>query len=160
MDVADRWERWGPVSGLPFVVSFLALFFLFFVPGDELPADVDAAQIAEYYRGRGEAGFLLMYSLVGPGGVALLWFTAALRASLRRAEPSPSRLSAAVLLQALRLGGMGAAWQHPAAHSSDREYSCAGSAGRGAVATAPAHAGPANSQAFASPVSCGSPVPG
>lgn len=93
MDVLDRWERWAPVSGLVFVVSFLALFFLFFVPG-ELPAEADAAQIAEYYRGRGEAGFLLMYSLVGLAGAALLWFTGSLRASLRRIEPAPGRLSA------------------------------------------------------------------
>jgi len=93
MDVPHRWERWAPVSGLVFVVSFLALFFLFFVPG-ELPPEAGAAQITDYYRGRGEAGFLLMYSLVGLAGAALLWFTGSLRASLRRIEPAPGRLSA------------------------------------------------------------------
>jgi len=94
MDVADRWERWAPVSGLLFAVSFMALFFLFFVPADLLPADSDAAQIAAYYRGRGPAGFLVMYSLIGFAGAALLWFTGSLRTSLRRLEPAPGGLSA------------------------------------------------------------------
>jgi hypothetical protein len=97
MDFPDRWERWAPVSGVVFVVSFLALFFLFFVPADELPPGADAAQIAEYYRGRGAAGLLLMYALVGLAGAALLWFTGSLRASLRRTEPAPGRLSAIAL---------------------------------------------------------------
>jgi hypothetical protein len=92
MDVLDGWERWTPVSGLVFAVSFLALFFVFFVPG-ELPASADAAQIADYYRGRGTAGFLFMYSLIGLSGIALLWFTGSLRASLRRAEPGSGSLS-------------------------------------------------------------------
>jgi hypothetical protein len=103
MDSPDRWERWAPVSGIVFVVSFLALFFLFFVPADELPADADAAQIAEYYRGGGQAGLLLMYSLIGVAGAALLWFTASLWASLRRMEPAPGRLSATAF-------GGGVAW--------------------------------------------------
>jgi hypothetical protein len=94
MDVQDRWERWAPVSGLIFVVSFMALFFLFFVPADLLPADSDAAQIAAYYRGRGPAGFLAMYSLFGLSGVALLWFAGSIRTWLRRFEPDPGRLSA------------------------------------------------------------------
>jgi hypothetical protein len=94
MRVPDRWERWAPISGLVFAVSFLALFFLFFVPG-ELPAEADATQIADYYRGRGPAGFLLMYSLIGLAGAALLWFTGSLRASLRGMEPAPGGLSEA-----------------------------------------------------------------
>jgi len=94
MDVQDRWERWAPVSGLIFVVSFMSLFFLFFVPADLLPADLDAAQIAAYYRGRGPAGFLAMYSLIGLSGVALLWFAGSIRTSLRRLEPASGRLSA------------------------------------------------------------------
>jgi hypothetical protein len=92
MDVLDRWERWAPVSGLVFAVSFLVLFFAFFVPG-ELPASADGAQIADYYRGRGPAGFLLMYSLIGLSGIGLLWFTGSLRASLRRVEPGPGSLA-------------------------------------------------------------------
>jgi len=94
MDVQDRWERWGPVSGLIFVVSFMALFFLFFVPADLLPPDSNAEQIAAYYRGRGPAGFLAMYSLIGLAGVALLWFAGSIRTSLRRLEPAPGRLGA------------------------------------------------------------------
>ena len=92
MNVAVSWERWSPVSGLVFAVSFLALFFLFFGPG-ELPAGADASQIAAYYHSRGPAGFLLMYSLIGLSGAALLWFAGSLRASLRLLEPAPGRLS-------------------------------------------------------------------
>lgn len=94
MDIPDRWEQWAPASGLVFVVSFLALFFLFFVPADALPDDANAAQIADLYRGSGQAGLLLMYSLVGLAGAALLWFSGSLWASLRRIEPAPGRLSA------------------------------------------------------------------
>jgi MFS family permease len=96
MDVVDRWERWAPISGIVFALAFLTLFFLFFVPG-ELPADADAARIADYYKGRGPAAYLLMYALIGISGVALLWFSGSLRASLRREEPAPGRLSAAAL---------------------------------------------------------------
>jgi hypothetical protein len=94
MDAPDRWERWGPVSGLVFVAAFLLLFFLFFVPEDLLPADVDGEQILEFYRAQGAGGFLLMYSLIAVAGAALLWFAGSLRASLRRIEPAPGRLSA------------------------------------------------------------------
>jgi hypothetical protein len=93
MDVPDRWERWAPISGLVFVVAFLGLFFGFFVPADELPASATAIELADYYRGRGEGGFLFMYLLIGLSGAALLWFAGSLRASLRRVEPAPGRLS-------------------------------------------------------------------
>jgi hypothetical protein len=89
---ADRWQPWSAVSGLVFAVSFLALFFLFFGPG-ELPAGADASQIAAYYHSRGQAGFLLMYLLIGLSGAALMWFAGSLRASLRLLEPAPGRLS-------------------------------------------------------------------
>ena len=94
MDTPDRWERWTPVSGLVFVTSFLALFFAFFVPGEVGTQDAGATQIADYYRGRGAVGLLLMYSLVGLAGASLLWFAGGLRASLRRMEPAPGRMSA------------------------------------------------------------------
>jgi hypothetical protein len=96
MDVVDRWERWAPISGIVFALAFLTLFFLFFVPG-ELPADADAARIADYYKERGPVAYLLMYALIGMAGVALLWFSGSLWASLRRAEPAPGRLSSAAL---------------------------------------------------------------
>jgi hypothetical protein len=80
------------MSGLVFAVSFLVLFFGFLGPG-ELPANVDAAHIAGYYQGRGGPGFLVMYSLIGLSGAALLWFTASLRASLRQLEPAPGSLA-------------------------------------------------------------------
>lgn len=92
MDAASGWDRWAPMSGLVFAVSFMVLFFAFLGPG-ELPANVGAAQIAGYYQGRGGPGFLLMYSLIGLSGAALLWFTASLRASLRRLEPAPGSLA-------------------------------------------------------------------
>ena len=94
MDIPDRWERWANLSGFIFVASFLALFFGFFVPGEVGTQDADATQIADYYRGRGAAGLLLMYSLVGLAGAALVWFAGGLRASLSRMEPAPGRLSA------------------------------------------------------------------
>jgi hypothetical protein len=70
------------------------LFFLFFVPADELPADADAVQIADFYRASGQGGLILMYSLIGLAGAALLWFTGSMWVSLRRVEPAPGRLSA------------------------------------------------------------------
>lgn len=93
MDAPDRWERLGPASGLVFVAAFLLLFFLFFVPEDLLPVDMDAEQIREFYQAQGAGGYLLMYSLIALAGAALLWFTGSLRASLRRIEPAPGRLS-------------------------------------------------------------------
>jgi len=92
MRAADRWGSLGPVSGLVFAVSFLALFLAFFGPG-ELPGGADDSQIAAYFRGRGPAGFLLMYSLVGLAGASLLWFSGCLRASLRLLEPGHGGLS-------------------------------------------------------------------
>src|SRR6266511_2425246 len=73
MDAASSWDLWAPMSGLIFAVSFMVLFFAFLGPG-ELPANVNAAQIAGYYQGRGGPGFLLMYSLIGLSGTALLYF--------------------------------------------------------------------------------------
>jgi hypothetical protein len=92
MRAAHRCGTRGPASGLVFAVSFLALFFAFFGPG-ELPGGADASQIAAYYVGRGPAGFLLMYSLVGLAGASLLWFSGCLRASLRLLEPANGGLS-------------------------------------------------------------------
>lgn len=89
----DRRERWAPVSGLVFVVAFVALYFLFFVPAEVATQDANATQIADYYRERGAAGLLLTYSLFGLTGAALLWFAGGLQASLRRMEPTPRRLS-------------------------------------------------------------------
>jgi hypothetical protein len=97
MDAPDRWERWAPASGLVFVVSFLALFFLFFAPQEAATQEASATHIADYFRGRGIGGLLLMYSLFGLSGISLLWFTGSLRASLRRSEPAPARLSAVAL---------------------------------------------------------------
>jgi hypothetical protein len=94
MDAPDRWERWAPLSGYVFAASFLWLFFAFFVPGEVGTQNADATQIADYYGGRGAAGLLLMYSLVGLAAAALLWFAGGLRASLRRMEPTPGHLSA------------------------------------------------------------------
>jgi hypothetical protein len=90
----DRGERWAPASGLAFVVAFVALYFLFFVPVEVATQDANATQIADYYRESGAAGLLLTYSLVGLAGAALLWFAGSLWASLRRLEPDPGRLSA------------------------------------------------------------------
>jgi hypothetical protein len=92
MNALGAWDRWSPVSGLVFATAFLALFFVFFGPG-ELPAGADASQIAAYYHGRGPAGFLFMYSLIGLSGAALVWFAGSLRASLRLMEPAPGILS-------------------------------------------------------------------
>jgi hypothetical protein len=97
MNAVDRWERWAPVSGLVFVVSFLALFFVFFVPTEVGTQAASATQIADYYRGRGQAALLLMYTLIGLAGMSLLWFSGSVSASLRRAEPAPGRLAGAAL---------------------------------------------------------------
>ena len=92
-DVVDRWERWAPASGLVFVASFMALFFMFFVPEEVATQAADARQIADYYREGGSTGLLLTYFLAGLAGAALLWFAGTLWASLGRLEPDPGRLS-------------------------------------------------------------------
>jgi hypothetical protein len=97
MNAVDRWERWAPVSGLVFVVSFLGLFFMFFVPTEVGTQGASATQIADYYQGRGQAALLLMYTLIGLAGISLLWFSGSVSASLRRAEPAPGRLAGAAL---------------------------------------------------------------
>ena len=89
----DHGARWVPASGLVFVVAFVALYFLFFVPDEVATQGADATQIADYYRESGAAGLLLAYSLIGLAGAALLWFVGSLRASLRLLEPDPGRLS-------------------------------------------------------------------
>ena len=94
MGVVDRWERSAPASGLVFAASFVALFFMFFAPGEVATQHADATQIADYYREGGSIGLLLMYSLSGLAGAALLWFAGSLRAFLGRLEPDPGRLSA------------------------------------------------------------------
>ena len=93
MDVPDRWVRWAPLSGFVFGASFLALYFAFFVPGEVGTRGADATQIAEYYQGRGAAGLLLMYYLIGLAGVAIVGFSAGLAVWLVRAEPAPGRIA-------------------------------------------------------------------
>jgi hypothetical protein len=87
-------QRWAATSGVLFAASFVTLFVVFFVPGEQT-AGAPGTQIAQYYRDRGPAGLLLMYALFGIAGVALMWFSASLSASLRQVERGAESLAVA-----------------------------------------------------------------
>jgi hypothetical protein len=89
MATDDRWERWSAAAGIVFVVLFVALFFV----SPETPPDATAQSLAAFYNERGVAGPVVDFYLVGLGAAALLWFSGTVRATLRRAEGEPGRLS-------------------------------------------------------------------
>lgn len=85
----DPWQRWSPLSGVAFVVLFVAALGASDGPGDT-PREVTA-----YYAESGNRSreFLAFFLVVG-AALAFLWFLGALRAVLVRAETEPSRWTA------------------------------------------------------------------
>lgn len=88
--VRDRWERWAPLSGIAYVVLFVVALV---VSGDG--AGNTAQEYADYYAdstNRTREIFTL-FLLIG-AALVLLWFVAALRGILVRAEGEAARWTA------------------------------------------------------------------
>jgi hypothetical protein len=89
----SRWERWGPLGGIVFVVLFVVGLALNNIPS----ADDSAAKIANFYNDSGDRAQLIISSYVlWLGGLFFLWFVASLRARLLAVEGAPGRLSSIV----------------------------------------------------------------
>jgi hypothetical protein len=86
----DPWQRWSPLSGVAFVLLFLAALG---VSGDG-PGDTPE-EVARYFADDGNRSteFLVFFLLVG-AALAFLWFLGALRGVLVRAERDPARWTA------------------------------------------------------------------
>ena len=84
-----RWERWAPVSGIVYVVLFVAGFI---VGGDEI-GDSDAEIVAYYGDGGTRAGEIAAFFLVVVAALFFLWFASTLRDRLRSVEAEPKSLS-------------------------------------------------------------------
>jgi hypothetical protein len=91
--VQDRWQRWGPLSGIAYVVLFLVGIFA----GGEGAGDSPEEHVAYYADSGNRAKEFLLFFILVAAGLLLLWFLAGLRNVLVRAEggelagpPSPS----------------------------------------------------------------------
>ena len=86
----SRWERWGPVAGIAFVVLFIVGMSLVDFPS----ADDSIQKIVSFYNDNGDraqliiAGYLIWFS-----GLFFFWFIAGLRARLLAVEGPPGRLT-------------------------------------------------------------------
>ncbi len=87
---SSRWERWGPIAGLVFVVLFVVGFSLIDFPS----GDDSAAKITSFYTDKGDRAQLIIgcYLLV-LSAVFFLWFLASLRSRLLTVERPPGRLT-------------------------------------------------------------------
>ena len=89
-EVRDRWQRWGPLSGVVYVVLFLVGIFA----GGEGAGDTPEEHVAYYAdAGNRTKEFALFFVLVA-AGLAFLWFLAGLRGILVRAEGEVARWTA------------------------------------------------------------------
>jgi hypothetical protein len=89
----SRWERWGPLGGIVFVVLFVVGLALNNIPS----ADDSAAKIANFYNDSGDRAQLIISSYVlWLAGLFFLWFVASLRARLLAVEGAPGRLTSIV----------------------------------------------------------------
>lgn len=88
--IRDRWERWAPLSGIAYVVLFIVALF---VTGDG--AGNTPSEYTSYYADSGnrDKEIFAFFLLVG-AALVLLWFVAALRGILVRAEGEAARWTA------------------------------------------------------------------
>lgn len=99
----ERWERIGAGSGIVAVGLMLASAFV--VPQ---PPRIDAPiEEVGRYLAVNRTGLLTQAFLLGLAFVAMLWFLGSLRATLRRAEGEPGRLSAVAFGAGLLVAGAG-----------------------------------------------------
>src|SRR4051812_26501660 len=88
--MSGRWERWGPLGGLIFVVLFVVGFALIDFPS----GDDSAAKITSFYNDKGDRAQLIIGSyLLILSAVFFLWFLASLRTRLLAVEGPPGRLT-------------------------------------------------------------------
>ena len=86
----SRWERWGPLAGIVFVVLFVVGLSLNNIPS----ADDSAAKITSFYNDGGDRAQVIISSyLLWLAGLFFFWFIAGLRARLIAVEEAPGRLT-------------------------------------------------------------------
>jgi hypothetical protein len=86
----SRWERWGPLAGIVFVVLFVVGLTLNNIPS----ADDSAAKITSFYNDGGDRAQVIISSyLLWLAGLFFFWFVAGLRARLIAVEEAPGRLT-------------------------------------------------------------------
>ena len=91
-----KWERWGGLGGILFVVLVLVSAFM---PGSPPKTSDSAAKIAKFVTDHGDA--IRWASFVGAlAGIALFWFLGSVWRVLRRAEGGSPRLAVMAVLGA------------------------------------------------------------
>jgi hypothetical protein len=86
----SRWERWGPLAGIAFVVLFVVGFSLNNMPS----ADDSVGKITSFYNDSGDRAQLIISSYVlWLAALFFFWFVASLRARLLAVEGAPGRLT-------------------------------------------------------------------
>lgn len=86
----DRWQRWGPLSGVAYVI----LFLVGILAGEDGPGDTPEEHVAYYAdAGNRTKDFAIFFVLVA-AGLLFLWFLAGLRGILVRAEGEVARWTA------------------------------------------------------------------
>lgn len=97
-----KWERWGLLGGIEFVVLILIAVFISGAPPD---ADADPVEIGEWYLDNDTAIQLAAF-LAGLALIAILWWFGSVWRHLRRAEDGEARLSVIALLGLLMSGSL------------------------------------------------------
>jgi hypothetical protein len=86
----SRWEQWGPIAGIAFVVLFVVGLLMNNLPS----ADDSAIKIANYYNDGGKRAVIIIASyLLWLAGLFFFWFVASLRTRLLAVEGVPGRLT-------------------------------------------------------------------
>ena len=123
-------ERWWGVSGIVFVVLFFVAFALIGNSGDT------GAETLAFYEDNG-VRVTVAYFLFSASAVAYVWFVAAVRSALARAEPDPRGLSglgfgagmvtaALVVVGAAPLAALNIATDDAGAGAADAFYALSG----------------------------------
>lgn len=86
----DRWERWAPLAGVAYVVLVVAALFVTGEGAGDTPQEYSAYYADSGNRTKEIFGFFLLVA----GALVFLWFLAALRGYLARAEGEGARWTA------------------------------------------------------------------
>lgn len=86
----SRWDRWGPIAGIVFVILFVAGFLVMNTPDTDDPL----TKIKAFYDdGGNRAQIIISYYLLVLSAIFFFWFLASLRARLLAVEGPPGRLT-------------------------------------------------------------------